>query len=299
MFLHLKVPEPQQLDGFLYRQLLIGLKPIGIGIPFIYPLLAFILLYLQAVYFNKLVNDQRILHRPNYLTAMSYLLITSFFTDWNVLSAPLIINSLLIWVWSKMSGLYNNHKPKATLFNIGLIIGVCTFFYFPSIAFTLLIIFGLAITRPFKLAEWLIALLGILTPYYFLLVFVFLADKWQGYKFPGFTFSRPLFYQSQWAYAAIFIVLISAIVGIIYIQKNFMRQLIQARKSWNLTFLYLMVAIFVPFVNATHSFEYWILCAVPLAAFIAATFLYPVKSAFPLVLHWLMVFFIIVISYFT
>ena len=92
---------------------------------------------------------------------------------------------------------------------------------------------------------------------------------------------------------------VNAIEGIIYIQKNFMRQLIQARKSWNLTFLYLMVAIFVPFVNATHSFEYWILCAVPLAAFIAATFLYPVKSAFPLVLHWLMVFFIIVISYFT
>ena len=86
--------------------------------------------------------------------------------------------------------------------------------------------------------------------------------------------------------------------GIFYIQQNFRRQLIQARKAWNLTFLYLLVAVFVPFVNATHSFEYWILCAVPLSAFIAAAFLYPAKKWFPAVLHWLMVAFVIVISYF-
>jgi hypothetical protein len=197
-----------------------------------------------------------------------------------------------------MSGLYSNQKPKTTLFSIGIAIGIATFFYFPSIAFAALIIFGLAITRPFKLAEWLITLLGIITPYYFLLAIVFLTDKWQGYKFPGFAVTYPLFSQSHWAYAAIIIVLISAMVGIFYIQQNFRRQLIQARKAWNLTFLYLMVAVFVPFVNATHSFEYWILCAVPLSAFVAATFLYPAKNWFPAVLHWLMVAFVIVISYF-
>ena len=92
-----------------------------------------------------------------------------------------------------MSGLYSNQKPKAALFNIGIAIGVCTFFYFPSLAFAALIIFGLAITRPFKLAEWLIALLGIITPYYFLLAIVFLTDKWKGYNFPGFAITTPVF----------------------------------------------------------------------------------------------------------
>lgn len=298
MFLHPKVPQEQQVDGFLYRKLLGALHPAAVHFPLVYPLITFILLFTQAVYFNKLVNDQRIMQRPHYLTGMSYLLITSLFTEWNVLSAPLIINSLLIWVWSQMSSLYNNQNPKTALFNIGIAIGIGTFFYFPSIAFAALIIFGLAITRPFKLAEWLIALLGIVAPYYFLLALVFLTDKWKGYRFPGFAVTYPLFSQSQWAYAAIIIVLISAMIGIFYIQQNFRRQLIQARKAWNLTFLYLMVAIFVPFVNATHSFEYWILCAVPLSAFIAATFLYPAKKWFPVLLHWLMVAFVIVISYF-
>lgn len=298
MFLHPKQPVPQQIDGFLYKALLDGLQPIGINSPEIYPFITFILLFTQAVYFNKQVNDLRIMQRPHYLTGMSYLLITSLFAEWNVLSSPLIITSLLIWVWSKMSRLYNNQKPKAALFNIGMAIGICTFFYFPALAFAALIIFGLAITRPFKLAEWLIALLGIITPYYFLLAIVFLTDKWQGYKFPGFTVTYPVFSQSQWAYAAIAIVLLAAVIGVVYVQQNFRRQLIQARKSWNLTVLYLLVAFFIPFVNATHTFEYWILCAVPLAAYVSAAFLYPANKWFPAVLHWLIVAFVIVTSYF-
>ena len=297
IFLHPKIPEPQQIDGFLYKALLGWLQPIGKGFPVIYSFIAFILLYAQAVYFNKLVNDLRIMQRPHFLTGMSYLLITSLFMEWTVLSSPLIINSLLIWVWSKMSGLYTNPKPKAALFNIGIAIGICTFFYFPSLAFAALIIFGLAITRPFKLAEWLIALFGIITPYYFLLAIVFLTDKWKGYTFPGFAVTTPVFNESRWAYAAIIIVLISSMVGIFYIQQNFRRQLIQARKSWNLIFLYLMVALFVPFINATHTFDYWILCAVPLSAFLGAAFLYPAKNRFPVILHWLMLAFVIVISY--
>lgn len=298
MFLHPEVPKPQKIDGFLYKAILNWLQTVATGAPFIFPLITFILLFSQAVYFNKLVNDLRIMQRPHYLTGMSYLLITSLFTEWNVLSSPLIINSILIWVWSKMSGLYSDPKPKTSLFNIGIAIGIGTFFYFPSIAFSALIIFGLAITRPFKLPEWLMALLGIITPYYFLLAFVFLTDKWKGYKFPGFAVTSPVFDQSRWAYLAIIIVVLSSIIGIFYIQQNFRRQLIQARKTWNLTFLYLPVAVFVPFVNATHSFEYWILCAVPLSAFVAATFLYPAKKWFPAALHWIMVAFVIVINYF-
>jgi hypothetical protein len=298
IFLHPKVPQPQQTDGFLYKVLLNWLAPIGKGLPVIYPLIAFFLLYTQAVYFNKVVNDQRIMQRPHYLTGMSYLLISSLFMEWNVLSSPLIINSLLIWVWAKMSGLYNNQNPKSALFNIGIAIGFATFFYFPSLAFAALIIFGLALTRPFKLAEWVIALFGIITPYYFLLAIMFLTDKWKGYHFPGFAVTYPVFNQTNWAYAAIFIVLFTSIIGIFFIQQNFRRQLIQARKSWNLTFLYLMVALFVPFVNATHTFDYWILCAVPVSAFSAAAFLYPSKNWFPLLLHWLMVGFVVAINYF-
>ncbi|GAB2827626.1 DUF6427 family protein [Ferruginibacter profundus] len=298
MFLSPKVPQEQQIDGFLYRALLKWLHPLAGGIPVIYPLIAYLLLYTQAVSFNKLVNELKLMQKPNYLTGMSYLLVTSLFSEWNMLSSPLIINTLIIWVWAKMSGLYNDENPKRSLFNIGIAIGIATFFYFPSLAFVVLVIFGLAIIRPFKLSEWFIALLGIVTPYYFLLAWAFLTDRWKNYQFPGIAVTSPKFNQTNWSYVAIIVVLITCVTGFFFVQQNFRRQLIQARKSWNLVFLYLLVAVFVPFINATHTFEYWILSAVPLSALLGAAFLYPNNRKIPLLLHWVMVAFVIAISYF-
>jgi len=298
MFLHPIKPMPQQTDGFLYRQLLEQLSPVGNVLPAIYSLISFILLFTQGITFNQLSNKNRLIQKPNYMPAMAYLLITSMFSEWNVLSSPLIVNTLLIWVWARMSALTNTRIVTGQLFNIGLTIGIATFFYFPSIAFTALIIFGLILTRPFRLAEWLIALLGIIAPYYFLLSYVFLTDKWKGYRFPEFSVSLPVFYESRWALAAIILVLFATVVGMFYVRQNFRRQLIQTRKSWSLVLLYFFVAICVPFINATHAFQYWILCAVPLSAIVGAAFFYPEKKWFPLIMHWLMVIYIVIFSYF-
>jgi len=197
-----------------------------------------------------------------------------------------------------MSKLYNEPNPKGSLFNIGMAIGISSFFYFPTISFSVLVIVGLLITRPFKLPEWIVALLGLASPFYFLLAYVYVMDKWQGYHFPGVAVTLPHFIESRWALAAVIIVLFTTVAGFIYVQKNFRRQLVQARKSWNLIFLYLLIALFVPFINASHSFVYWILSAVPIAVIAGAGFLYPQKRAFPLILHWLMVAFAIAFSYF-
>lgn len=298
MFIHPEIPVPQLTDGFLFKLLLGQLATTGKNLPGIYSLLAFLLLYTQAITFNQLANQQRLMQKPNYLTGMAYLLITSLFKEWNMLSAPLIVNSLVIWVWAKMSSLNTNQKPTATLFNLGIAIGIATFFYFPSIAFAALIIFGLIVTRPFQLSEWLLALIGIITPYYFLMAYVFLTDKWKTYKLPGVAFSIPTFYETKWALAAIGIVLFACVIGLFFIRQNMLRQLVQTRKSWYLVFLYFLVAVSVPFINATSSFAYWIMCAVPLSAFIGCTFLYPGKKWFPNLLHWLMVAFVIAFSYF-
>jgi Family of unknown function (DUF6427) len=300
IFLHpLKyIPLPQKTDGFLYKEILLQLALPGKAFPFLYSVITFILLYTQAISFNQLATGQRLMPKPNYLTGMAYLLLTSLFREWNVLSAPLIVNTLLVWVWARMSNLNNQRNPTATLFNIGIGIGISTFFYVPSVAFAALIIFGLVVTRPFKPSEWVLALIGIITPYYFLLAYLFLTDKWKGYTFPGVAFSLPKFYDSHWALAAISIVLLASLVGLFFIQKNLNRQLVQTRKSWYLVFLYLVVAFCVPFINATRSFEYWILCAVPLSGFIGCSFFYPERRWFPSVLHWLMVAFVIAFSYF-
>ena len=292
-----QVPLTQKSDGFLYSQILAFVKPVLNGYSIIYSVITFFLLYTQALSFNRLFNNRRLMQKPNYLPAMSYLLITSFFTEWNILSAPLIINTLLIWVWAKMSNLYSDPQAKSTLFNIGFAIGITTFFYFPSLAFALLIIFALVITRPPRIAEWIIAALGIATPWYLLFGYLFLTNRLYSFQIPGIQVVYPVFIHDVSRYIGIAIILIIAIAGGFFVQLNLRRQLVQVRKSWGLTTLYLVIAMFTPFINNTHNFQYWILAAVPLSAFAACFFFYSTKRWLVVSTHWVMVAFVIYITY--
>ena len=297
-FRDVHLPVIQKTDGIFFRELIVWLNKAGTSWPIIYPLISYLLLFTQAVSFNKLLNNQRLIQRSTHLPAMSYLLITSLFPEWNVLTSTLIINTIMIWVLARLNNLYNSSNPKTALFNIGMAIGICSFFYFPSLAFALLIVFALILTRPFNLAEWIIALLGIITPYYLLFVWLFLSDKLKNYKLPAFTIAYPKFQQNYWSLAAIALILITFLTGAYFVDATFRRQVVQVRNSWSLILFYVIVAAFIPFINYTHTFEYWIVTAVPLSAFIACAFFYPLKNWFPVLLHWLMVVLIITTSYF-
>ena len=296
-FISPQIPVIQKSDGFLYNQIIAFIKPKFDSFPVIYSVIMYILLYTQAISFNRLLNNRRLIQKPNYLPGMSYLLITSFFVEWNVLSAPMLINTLLIWVWAKMSTVYNNQHVKTTLFNMGIAIGVSTFFYFPSLAFAILIIFGLLLTRPPRIAEWLIPLLGILIPWYFLFAWLFLTDKLYSFQVPGIQIDYPLFSKNNIEYIGLALIAITTIAGAFFVQLNARRQVVQIRKSWGLMILYLIVALFIPFINSSYNFKYWFLATVPLSAFIACVFFYPKKKWVLSVIHWIMAGFVIYITY--
>jgi hypothetical protein len=298
MFLHLRSPQLQPLDGILYKSLLQILNPIASTFTGIYSVLTFILLFVQAIWFNKIVNEQRLHKQNNYLTGMSYLLVTSLFSDWFSFSAPLIVNSFMIWIWSKLCSLYNNPNAKAAIFNIGLATGIAAFMYFPSISFLLLILVGIAIARPFRLQEWLTILAGIFTPVYLFWAWLYLTDKTKTYRYPGFHFSYPHFFGNKWAYAALLIVFLATAIGLYFVNANMRRQVVQTRKSWQLLFLYIVVAALVPFINASINFSYWILLAVPISPVIAASFFYPQKKLYATILHWAMFAIFVAIGFF-
>lgn len=298
IFLTPNIPQAKPQDGILYKGFLNIMSPVGERLPVIYSFITFGFLFIQALSINMLVNSQRMHHKTNYLTGMSYLLITSLFIEWHSLSAPLIVNTILIWVLFRLCTLHNNPQARTTIFNIGFATSVATFFYFPSIAFVLLIMVGLTIARPFKLAEWLMGLVGIITPFYYFGSWLFLTEKWAAYNYPRIAVTLPRFHETNWAYAAMILILITLIIGSFFIYNNLRRQVVHTRKSWYLLFLYLFGAALVPFLNATHSFSYWILVVVPISAIAGSAFLYPDKKLFPLSMHWAMVLISIAVGYF-
>lgn len=296
--LHPQIPQIQKFNGFLFNDILKAIKPFLDSYPSGYFILSYSLLFTQAVSFNQFVIGRRLMQKPNYLPAMSYLLITSFFSEWNQFSAPLIVSSILIWIWSKMSNLNNNQRPKSTLYNIGIAIGICSFLYLPTLAFTLLIILSLIITRPPRAAEWFINILGVLTPWYFLAAWLFLNNSLYSFHLTTFGFSYPVYHSIKPELTGVFLIILLTIIGGFFVQSVSSKQVLQVRKNWQLLFLYLIIALAIPFINSINEVQHWLLALVPISAFIACAFYYPRIKWIPRILHWVMVGFVLYMEYF-
>jgi hypothetical protein len=296
--LHPQIPVAKKSAGFLFNDIITGIKPYLDAYPSAYFVITYLLLFTQAVTFNQLITSRRLMSKPNYLPAMSYLLITSFFPEWNVLSAPLIINSFLIWIWARMSNLNNSQYPKSTLFNVGVAIGICTFLYLPSFGFAALIILTLLITRPPKVAEWLITIIGILTPWYFLASYLFFTNRLYSFHVSGIGISHAFYKPVMTELIGISLIVFMIVMGALLVQSSVSKQVLQVRKNWSLLFLFLIISIAIPLLDLHHSIGYWLLSLIPASAFIGCAFYYPRTRWFPMVLQWIMVGFVVYMQYF-
>ena len=299
MFLHPHIPVGHTSDGILFKKTLQVLEPTGHSNPSLYPALAFALLFLQAIMLTRFINTQRMLSRSTFFPGMAYMLITSLLPEWSYFSAPLIVNTILLFVLSGLFKIYNQQSAKGTIYNIGLALGVASFLFFPAITFIVWILLALAVMRPFKLNEWVLCIAGITTPFYFYAIYLFITDQWSWqHLWPYFSVGIPSIKQSVWLAGSAFLLVVPFLGGGYYVQDNLRKMLIQVRKGWSLLLLYLFGAIFIPFVNNSDTFENWVMAAIPFAAFHACTYLYSTFRIIPLLIFWLTVAFILGYQYY-
>lgn len=297
LFLQPVGPLKQTDDHFLYKWVIGFLEPLQLS-PTIYIFIAFVLLYTQATLFNRICNEQKILGKPNYLPAMSYILITSLFPDWNVFSSPLLVNSFLIWIFYKLITLPNASKPGSSIFNIGFFMGIISLLYQPALVFVLLTWVAIAMMRPFRIQEFLINILGVTTPYYFIAIVLYLSNSWDWNKLkPVFTFGLPAMPSSIFITISIGLLVLPFIIGGFFVQANLNKMFIQVRKSWSLLLLFVITSTLIVLVDGGNGYVNWLLCAVPLTAFHAAAYYFPNNKNFPLIMHWILFGYAIYINY--
>lgn len=297
-FLHPAGPLQQPEDHFLYNWLIGFLKPLNIP-PVLYVLFSFLLLYSQALLFNRICNDQKLLPRPNYLPAMAHMLTTSLFWDWNFFSAPLLANTFLIWIFYRMTTLPTIQRPAGAIFAIGVQIGIVTLLYRPAIVFVALVILALFIMRPFRLKEWAINLLGITMPYYFLALVLYLGNQWDWNKIkPVFSISLPAIPSSVYNTISIILLVVPFMIGGYFVQANLNKMYIHVRKSWSLLLLYLILAMLIIMADGGSNYVSWMLCSVPITAFHAAMYFYIGSRRLPTIIHWTIFGYAIYLNYF-
>lgn len=279
-------------DGFLSVLLVKYIQPL--------PETALFLLYnafviLQAIRLNLVLNEFKMFQQSAFTTAMAYILLSACLPQWCAITPALVANSFLVWIFIKLSKLYNNPSPKTLLFNTGLIVGITVMSYHPTAILVLVVLFTLAVVRPFRLAEWLILLIGILTPYYLLVSGLFLTDHMSfllSYT-PELQINLPVHYMDLWLYINSGVLLLSLIIGFNQWFPANNRMVIQVRKNWGAMLVMLLILLPVPFIFKKAGLESIFLITVPLAAFISNAYLNPKRLWLPNLLFWLTIAIII------
>lgn len=299
MFLYPHIPAAEANESPAFQTILHFLNPYGRSYPQLYPVLAFLLLYLQSVLLSRAINNRRMTSQPGYLPGMSYMLITSLFPQWNYFSPCLIVSTFYLYILAGIFKIYNQPNVRGTMFNSGLAAGFSIFLFPASVAFIVWIFLALAIMRPFRLYEWIIFLIGITTPYYFYGAWLFLTDHWDWQKLmPRISLHLPDVEQSPSLAAATTLIVIPFLMGGYYVQDNLRRMLIQVRKGWSLFLLYLLIVLLAPFMTGNDAFENWVLAAIPLAAFHACTYLYASFRIIPVLIFCITLAFIFFYQYY-
>ncbi len=282
-------------DGILFRKFIDWIRPVGDVIPGIYAVLAIFLIFLQANMLNRFVNENRLMSRANYLPALSYLLITSLLPGFNQLSSQLIVSALLMLIFIQVFKTYGRESQLAPIFNSGVLLGLSALLFFPSLVFFFWLLIALAVLRPFRPNEWLLAVLGILTPFYFLFAYFFLTDQLDQFHILGpLTLGMPLQKATLRVAGTVFLLLLPLLTGMYYAQSLSGKMLIHVRKAWILFGWYVIMGILLLFFFPSENYSNWVCLLLPVASFHGFGYLNAEIRAYPPVAFWLSVVFIVV-----
>jgi hypothetical protein len=272
-------------DGLLPYILVHYIRPLS---PLILIILFQVIILSQAIRLNILMSKLKMFQHVSYLPGFTYIILTALFPYWDVISSGLVANSLVIWILVKLLRLYDQNQPKSLEFNIGLILGISILLYSPIAILIPVVLFALTIIRPFKLAEWLVLLMGILLPFYFIFTFVYLTSGVQEFThyLPRLDWKNPLIKPNLKILLTLALILVQFLAGLYYWQEQQSRFIIQVRKYWGVLLLVLILTLFQPIIFSTQALYASAIVLTPLACFISFAYSVPKSLFIPNILFW-------------
>lgn len=246
-------------------------------------LLAGILVFIQAVFFNKVVNDHSLLPKPSFLPALLYITGASLFEPFLILSPVLICNFLLILIMDKLLKIGKSASALMIMFDVGVFTALGTLIYFPFVVMLLLIWLSLLLYRSFNWREWVAGLVGFLTIMFFLAVFYYWNDSLGMFyriwlplknKFPS------VFKINYNDYLVLVPVLVMMILAMIRLRENFFRSFISTRKAFQMLFFMFLIAILSFYTKPNFKLYHFLLCVPPGAVLLAYYFANATKRWF-------------------
>jgi hypothetical protein len=140
-------------------------------------IIGFVLLLIQAFIIQYVVLNNSLLSKPSWLPGFLYVVLMSSDPALLSLNPVLLSNLFLLWAMARMLNSFAEDKVLHEVFNAGLLTAIASLFYFPAAIFFIWVLLVLIEFFLFNLKGVIAAILGFITPFFFLLTGYFLFDK--------------------------------------------------------------------------------------------------------------------------
>jgi hypothetical protein len=235
-------------------------------------IIAFALVFVQAVMINNIVTNNKLIAKNTYLPALFYILLMSSPHSLS-LSPVLISNFFLIFVLNNIFNIYDKKDVYQQAFSICFLISIASLFYLPSICFILLIWISFFVYNFLNWREWLISVLGLIAPYLFIATYYFWFDKLEiivnnyinffyNLKIPSFEYN---------IYTYIFLSLLAILILFSMAKMVFMinKLVIKTRKFFVILVCFIILSLISVFFTDNSSITHLEISFIPISILIS------------------------------
>ncbi|MFP4556205.1 MAG: DUF6427 family protein [Bacteroidales bacterium] len=238
-------------------------------------LVAFSVLMLCAILLIQINTKHILIKYRTYLPPLFFVLLSSSFLPLQRLTPALFAAVFLIISIDYILSAYSSKKPLDNFFKASFFIAVASLFYFAASFYILLVFISLIILRPPSIRDWLVSILGFITPWLFLVFYHYFFNDDIAYlanlldmvsepigisRFYGVLFT--IFYSFS---GLLLIITLLFLIGSLTTQK------ISIRKYYSIFIWFLVISAGVAFLSPFSSIEITYLAAIP-SAFIFSNF---------------------------
>ena len=137
----------------------------------------FILAMGEAFLLNFIIYQHHILVKKSWLPALMFVVLSGCTPGLHWLHPQLIAGFFLLVSLHLLLGTYRMDKSFGAVFSAGLLLGMASLFYLPSLVFLIFSIIIIILLRPFIWREWIIFIFGLLIPWLYSGVYFFWNDE--------------------------------------------------------------------------------------------------------------------------
>lgn len=258
--------------------------------------------FVTAILLNRFVHDMKLMPKSTFVPALMYITIACMSYKFLLFDRQHVMNLLIVLMLGRIVVLYNDQNNVGAIFNLGFFIGLAVVLAPYGLLFIILLPLALSTMRSFILREWIIGVLGILTPLVWIFAGRFLLNgqiDWPSlYDSHSFGLSFDLHKMdigiiSNGLY--LFIVLMAAMF---YIQSHYMKSQIQVRKHLLIMMALLLITLASTGLSGDSGLKHFVIISVPLSVILSYFLLNISRQNFAEWVYGIFLFLILFFQYF-